>query len=150
MNFADNLRKNRVIQEDYDIRHADNIVEVIKACAIEKSKNSNILEGYYCTGYDESYIGYNEPYVYVYKEYLGKYESRIVHFKNGLFNSYTSIQRDKIINRIKQGLIELGFKNITVRFEDVMQPLRIGTTEFLHRNKTKDFPAFRIYIKITW
>lgn len=150
MSFADNLRKNKMIQEDYDIRHADNIVEVIKTCAKEKSKYANVLEGYYCIGYDENYIGYNEPYIYVYNEYIGKYESRIIHFKNGLFNSYTSIQRDKIINRIRQGLNELGFKNVIVRAEDVMHPLRIGTTEFLHRVKTKDFPAFRIYVKIIW
>lgn len=159
MSFADELRKNYQTGNApaEEVKTAQyltgSIVSAVTNACQKISKHSRSLEGYYKFNYDEHTIVKADdfPKVFFYKEHLGKYSvSTLIHFNHN-HDSYLNIAcKNLIVENTRRELVKLGFSSVTVRAEEIPAPLKVGHTEFLVREKYHHFPAFRIYVKVSW
>lgn len=159
MSFADDLRNNyqpnNTIREKEEYK-SDYIIRSIVLCTKKKckevSKNSRLLSGFFCSDYDgDFYIGNDAPRIFIYDNISEEKKRIIKHFEGGFGKQYWSKEsRDRIVENTKNELIKLGFRKVTVRAEEILTPVLVGYTEFLHRDKYEKFSSFRIFISVSW
>ncbi len=152
MSFADQLRKNyegpKVPQKHMYI---DDIVQCIKRHAGMVSRNARSLSGYFANGYEEYEIDKDNAHLFLYKSELGRRAHLITACNPNIEqHMYTIQEKSTIVESVRVALLKEGFNTVTVQAEDVMKPIKYGHSEFLHRELFQDFPAFKIFISVTW
>lgn len=148
MSFADQLRNNYQSVDNKPL-YINNIIACVRNKASEVSKISRTVSGYAGHGYEDWELG-NNPVLYLYETNLSKYEKAIKYYHIGNIYMYNTQDRDMIVEKVKIALVNDGFHNVIVRAEETMKSFKIGHTEFLHRDKTVEYPAFKIYVSVSW
>ena len=152
MNFADQLRKNyEGPTPPQKNLYITDIVAAAKRAASQASRNSRSVAGYFSPGYEEYEIAKNDAKFFLYKSELGRRAHLIKGFWPNIEQSmYTPQERSYIVESVRVALLKEGFNTVTVRAEDFSQPVKYGHTEFLHKELFQNFPAFKIFVSLTW
>ena len=148
MSFADQLRNNYQVSDNKPL-YINCIVSCVKDKAFEVSRTSRTVCGYAGHGYENWELG-NNPFLYLYETNFGRYEKAIKTFYHYNIYMYNINDRDFIVKKVTSDLEKEGFCNVIVRAEETKKSFKIGTTEFLGRTKTIEYPAFKIYISVSW
>lgn len=158
MSFVDGLRQNydpdgKKMEEEQLQGLIDSIVLATLRGCDAASKSKRRLQGYYCSGYDESEIALNgQKLRFVYETDFGPHRAAIEAY-NGKFIAQYTYGRDvpgRIVRAVKARLEAEGFVNPIVRAEETTKQFKYGHTQFMHREKFDEFPAFAIYVDVTW
>ena len=88
--------------------------------------------------------------LYLYETNFGRHEKAIKAYHGNIKIMYNAQDRNMIVEKVRIALVNDGFHNVIVRAEETMQSFKVGHTEFLHRVKTAEFPAFKIYVSVSW
>ena len=148
MSFADKLRNNYKVTDSKPL-YINCIISCVKDKAMEVSKTSRTVSGYAGHGFEDWELG-NNPFLYLYETHFGKYEKAIKTFYPYNIYMYNTNDKEIIVKQVTSALLEEGFYNVIVRAEETKKSFKIGHTEFLGRTKTVEFPAFKIYISVSW
>ena len=148
MSFADQLRNNYQSVDNKPL-YINSIISCVRDKASEVSKTSRTVSGYAGHGYEDWELG-NNPVLYLYETNFGKYEKAIKHFQIHPIYMYNAQDRNMIVEQVRSALLQDGFHNVIVRAEETQKSFKIGVTEFMHRNKTVEYPAFKIYVSVSW
>ena len=152
MSFADNLRKNyEGPKRPSKNLYIDQIVSAAKQAASEVSRNAKSVAGYFYEGYDGPEINKSNYKYFLYKSELGRRAHLIKGFWPNIEQAmYTAQEKSLVVESVRVALLKEGFNTVTVRAEDFNHPVKYGHSEFLHRELFQDFPAFKIFISLTW
>lgn len=155
MSFVDQLRQNYDAGDEKEAKVRqiiEQVVAVTKTSCSRVSKSERRVHGYLCIGYDEPEIAEDGRIErFVYDTDFGPHKKSILAFAPGAERStYDRQAPARIVRGIKQKLEAEGFVNPVVRTEETTQQFKYGHTEFLHREKYDEFPAFAIYVDVKW
>ena len=152
MSFADQLRKNYEGPKPSDKKlYIKEITEAARDAASKASRNSKTVSGYFCKGYEDYIIDPQNAELFLYKADLGYRAHLIKGFWPNIEQAmFTPQERSQIVETVRKTLEKDGFSTVIVRAEDTKRPVQYGHTEILHKPKTKDFPAFKIFISLAW
>lgn len=152
MSFADQLRKNyEGPEQPKKPMYINDIVQCVKKHAGAVSRNARSLSGYFAHGYDEFEINKDNAHIFLYKSELER-RAHLIKACNPNIEQhmYTAQERSIIVESVRVALLKEGFSTVTVRAEDVVKPVKYGHSEFLHRELFQNFPAFKIFVSVTW